>query len=454
MEGVRVKDLVRWTKGRLSSGTKEEEISSISIDSRTLKKGDFFVPLKGESFDGHNFIDEALKKGAKGFLTESQIPNPKSQIPKEKVIIVVKDTRKALGDIALGYRKLFSIPLIAISGSAGKTMTREMTASLLSTNFSVLKSPRNFNNDIGLPLTLFQIKKGKEVVIVEIGVSKKGEMKRLCEIASPNFGLITAIYPAHLGFFKSQKELASEKGKLLNYLDKGAFLNQDSRYFSILSQRCPVKFRTFGVKRRADFFATQITISEKGIKFLLNDKLPIFLPVPASFLVYNVLGAIAIAKEFGIADKKIQKTLSSFSPLSQRFSLSSFNGIRIVDDTYNANPISFRMAVKELKRFSAKRRIVVAGEMRELGRFKRRAHYNLGRFLSKNSDLIFIIGEGAREIYEGAKDEGLSHTFFYKEKEEAGKRLKRMIRKGDLILIKGSRAAKLEEICSIISSIH
>ncbi len=454
MERVKIKDIVKWTKGNLRSGEREEKISSISIDSRTLKKGDFFIPLKGENFDGHNFIDEALRKGARGFLMETQNSKLKTQNFKDKVVIQVENTRRALGDIALCYRKLFSIPLIAITGSAGKTMTKEMVSSLLSRKFSVLKSPGNFNNDIGLPLTLIQIDKKKEILILEMGISRKGEMERLCEIASPNFGLITAIYPAHLGFFKSQKEIALEKGKLLNCLNKEAFLNQDSRYFSTFSQRCPVKFRTFGIRKRADFFGTRITHGEKGIKFLLNDKLPIFLPVHASFLVYNALGAIAIAKEFGILDKEIQKTLSSFSPISHRFSLYSFDGVKVIDDTYNANPASFRMAVKELKRIPSKRRIVVSAEMKELGRFKEEMHYKLGKFLSKNSDILFVIGEGAREIYKGAKDGGLSHNFFYKEKREAAERLKKIIREGDLILIKGSRANKLEEICSIISSIH
>ena len=235
MESLTVEEILKFCNGHLILGDPKGRISSISLDSRNLKKNALFIAIKGERYDGHNFLKEALKNGAKGAIVKSSKFKATSKF---KILIQVTDTRKALGDIAQGYREKFRIPLIAITGSDGKTTTKELTVSILSSRFHLVKNSGNFNNEIGLPLTLFKLTKRTEVAIVELGMNRQGEIKRLSEIAEPTIGVITNIGESHQGFFKNRYGIARSKAELLAGLGKSTvILNRDSDYFSFLKRR-------------------------------------------------------------------------------------------------------------------------------------------------------------------------------------------------------------------------
>ncbi len=457
MEPLRVSEILKFCKGVLIQGNPTTTISSISLDSRKLKKNTLFIAIRGERYDGHDFLKEALEKGAKGVVVNSSYTPTYFLPPRgggkrrggKKSIIQVADTRKALGDIAKGYRRRFKIPLIAITGSDGKTTTKELSAALLSSRFHLIKSPGNFNNEIGVSLTLFKLKKKNDLAIVELGMNKPGEIKRLSEIAKPAMGVITNIGDAHQGFFKSKYGIAQSKAELFESLGKApVILNRDSPYFSFLREKAKGRVISFGIKKKSDFQAKDVVVLASGIEFKVNN-LPIRLPLLGYFNVYNVLVAIALAKEFGISDQRIKKALQNFKPLPHHFQLIKLKKFQVIDDTYNANPFAFKKAIEQLRIMKTKgRRVIIAGEMKELGDYSKKAHYSLGRFIAQSKvDLLVTIGELTKEIGKGASQAGFrKENIFHCESNEEVVKSKELFLPDDLILVKGSRAAHLEEV--------
>jgi len=465
METLSVAEILGWTKGRLLQGNPKTVISSISLDSRKLKKNSFFIAIRGEKYDGHNFLKEAFERGAKGAIIDSKF-TPTYFLPPllrfakqngggglrrggKKILIQVADTRKALGDIAAGYRKRFKIPLIAITGSDGKTTTKELAAHLLSSRFRLVKNPGNFNNEIGLSLTLFKLKKGIEVALVEMGMNKPGEIKRLSEIAMPTLGVITNVGQAHQGFFKDKQGIARAKAELLGSLSKGtAILNKDNQFFPFLKKRAKGKVITFGIKKKSDFQAREISSVSQGIKFKVNN-LKLKLPLFGYFNVYNILAAIAVAKEFKISNQEIKKVLRNFKPLPHHFQLIKLRKFCLIDDTYNGNPLAFREAIEELARMKTEgRRVVIASEMKELGKFSRKEHYLVGKFIAQSKiDFLVTIGKLAKEIGKGASQAGFrKENILHCQSNEEVVKSKKIFLPGDLILVKGSHACHLEGV--------
>ncbi|MCK4244043.1 MAG: UDP-N-acetylmuramoyl-tripeptide--D-alanyl-D-alanine ligase [Candidatus Omnitrophica bacterium] len=453
MESLTISEILKFCHGVLIQGNPTATISSIFLDSRKIEKNSLFIAIRGERHDGHDFLKEALEKGAGGAIVESSTTRkrvPRVQSLKFKILIQVGDTRKALGDIARAYRRKFKIPLIAITGSDGKTTTKELAAHLLSSHFHLVKSPGNFNNEIGLPLTLFKLKKKNDLAIVELGMNKPGEIKRLSEIAKPTVGVITNIGNAHQGFFKSKYGIAQAKAELFESLGEApVILNKDSPYFPFLKRRAKGRVISFGIKKKSDFWARDILFFSSGTEFKVNG-MEIRLPLLGYFNVYNVLCAIALAKEFGISNQEIKKALQNFKPLPHHFQLIKLKRFRLIDDTYNSNPFAFEKVIEQLLMMKTSgRRVIIAGEMKELGKFSKKAHYSIGKFIAQSKvDFLVTVGKLAKEIGKGAYKTGLirKKNILHCQSNEEVVKSKKLFLPGDLILIKGSRAAHLEEI--------
>jgi len=470
MEPIKVEEILVWTRGKLEHGNRSGVIRSICTDTRTLSAGDFFIPLSGQNFDGHNFIPAAARKGASGSLFSPKNFSPTTitkHLPSgggDFILIEVPDTRQSLLTIAGNYRKRFRIPVIAITGSSGKTTTKDLIAKILSGSLPphalsggsyVLANAGSFNNEIGLPLSLLNLNRSHRFAVLELGMNHPGEIDLLSRTARPTCGLITNIGSAHLGFFPNRKDLAAAKAELLTHLKNGlAVLPADDHFLPFFSS-FPVKKKvTFGLRQTADYFPEKIVISQKGISFWLCGKgkrpLPLSVPLFGLFNLKNVLAACALTLELGIEKEVLSEQISSFKTPDHRFQITQKNGIFFVDDTYNANPASFREALADFYRLTDRnRKIVVAGSMAELGRFSRASHLALGHFLAKlNPNLLLLMGPEKKTVRAGAIRAGLadSRIRVAKDSPAAARILKKRLRAGDSVFLKGSRFLKMEEI--------
>lgn len=466
-----IKEILDATKGRLFSGDIETEITGVSIDSRTIKTGDLFIAIKGSRFDGHNFINEALSRGAAAVIVQkgsglraqgwgqnlfTQSPEPRAQsdfISHLAHIIEVPDTIIALGDLACYHRKRFSIPIIGITGSCGKTTTKEMVAHILSTaQYNILKNEGTQNNQIGIPLTLLKLNADCEVAILEFGSNHPGEIKYLAEVASPTMGLITNIGPSHLEFFGDIEGVLHEKWSLIQLLPKDglAVLNGDDPFL-----RCLPQSKTFGIENECDIMAVIISYSKCGLKFSvrlspsLNTRYSTFdvvLNLLGRHSIYNALAAIGITSSFELDYQLIQTAFRSFIPVQMRLIPTQVNGFTILDDTYNCNPLSMQAALQTLADYPTNgKRILVVGDMLELGDKAHDYHRQIGRMASAfGIDIIVAVGKLCAAIEEAAK--------VYESQEEAAQYLLECVESGDTVLVKGSRAMKMEKIIDALSS--
>ncbi|NQT75334.1 MAG: UDP-N-acetylmuramoyl-tripeptide--D-alanyl-D-alanine ligase [Candidatus Omnitrophica bacterium] len=449
-----VKDILKATKGRLLSSAKQEEdmLTGVSTDTRRLKGGELFVAIKGERFDGHNFILDAVSRGAGGILVqEGCITNSNFKIPDISFISVL-DSIKALGSIANLHRSRFEVPLIGITGSNGKTTTKEMIAAILSKRFSVLKNFGTENNHIGVPLTLMRLRPEHKVAVLEMGANHLGEIRRLSEVARPTMAVITNIGPSHLEYLKDTKTVLKAKCEILEYLDKdkGAkvVLNADDELLD--SVKTKLKTITFGLDKAYDFYADKLNLEPDGINFRLNGKHEISLGVVGRHNVYNVLGAIAASWDFGVTIDEIREALSEFRVPNMRMEVKRIGDIRIINDSYNSNPLSMKTAIESLKDITTKgRKILVAGDMLELGNLAGRFHHLVGRQAAESGiDLIVAVGKLAEHVSKGAQEAGMNEKkikLCNLTKEACGA-VANLIKKGDTILVKGSRAMKMEQI--------
>ena len=444
MEKVKISDIVKWTEGVLENSKSDFLIRGISTDTRKLKKGEVFVALKGENFDGHDFVEEAFTKGAICAVVKENFNLP------GKTLIKVKDTLKGLGDIAKGYRKRFNLKVIGITGSDGKTTTKEIVGKILSSKYNTVVSEKSYNNQIGLPLTLFKLSPNTEFCVVEMGMNRKGEIDYLSQIALPSIGVITNIGYAHIGFFKNRKEIAEAKSELLKNLKKGGFklLNFDSPFFDYLKRKGECRTISFGLKDGADYQAFIDRINKNSFTFNIknlkgNFKMNFWNP---SFIYSGIIGII-LGIKFGIPLDKIKKILAGFKPLAGRSNIIDTGKITIIDESYNSNPNSLKWAIYYFAKREGKRKILIVGDMAELGKYSYIFHLNIGRYLNKLPiDLIITYGEKSSIIGKGIKDKERVRSF--DNLSEIEEFLKKNIRSGDVILVKGSRIMGMERIVS------
>jgi UDP-N-acetylmuramoyl-tripeptide--D-alanyl-D-alanine ligase len=453
-----LEEVLKATGGRLLQGEEKTSFRGISTDSRTVAEGELFIALKGERFDGHHFAIEALKKRAGGvIIEEDKIRDIRWNGYRPSAVIAVKDALHALGDIARERRRKFGTPVVALTGSNGKTTTKDMISACLETTFPVLKTKGNLNNLIGLPLTLLNLTEQERIVVLEMGMNVPGEIRRLTEIAEPDVGLITNIEKVHLEGMGSLERVREEKGELFRRMkqDGTILVNQDDPRVIDLASEFRGQKITFGINHPAEVMAKEIRLhGAGGTSFTLMMEgvtMEITLPLLGRHFVPNALSAIASASLFGIELEKVKEALENLQPFPMRMEvLRPKEGVTLINDAYNANPRSMELALEILSEMKGKgRAIAVLGDMLELGDFSVEAHQHIGQRVKELSiDFLLALGEEAPVLVESAIRHGLnsekariveSHT-------EAISILKKMVRDGDWILVKGSRRMGMEKI--------
>lgn len=471
----RVDELLEATQGKLIQGKRDIKVRDISIDSRTIRRGEAFIAIKGNNFDGHNFMGEAIRKGAKAIVIQNSIPpfiKRAGQNSKNIPVIAVKETTKALGDIARFRRKKFNIPVIAVTGSNGKTTVKEMIAWILSKKFCVLKNEGTKNNQIGLSLTLLNLKSHHDIAVLEIGTNHPGEIEYLTNLCLPNIGIITNIGTSHLEYLCSLKGVLKEKYALIKNLKEPyiAILNADDSLLKDKLARRPKRafakasarrfVLAFGVKNRCDFFARGIKSNPQvyrwtfpKLEFKVNKKYKFTLKTLGYYNIYNALAAIAVARIFGMDYKDISYRLATFDFPKARFIFTELNNIRFIDDTYNSNPVSLKEALDVLEGLKTKgRKILVMGDMLELGSHSKLFHCQIGRNILGVCDVFVGVGKLSKLAADAAKAAGFDNEniFTCETSYQARDTLFKMIsfKKDDIVLVKGSRLMRMEEILS------
>jgi UDP-N-acetylmuramoyl-tripeptide--D-alanyl-D-alanine ligase len=453
-----LEEVLKVTRGSLIQGGASTFFRGVSTDSRTVAEGDLFVALKGPRFDGHHYALEALGKRAGGVLIEEdKVGDIRWNGDRSKAVIAVKDTLSALGDIARDWRRKQGIPLVALTGSNGKTTTKEMIAACLETTFPVLKTKGNLNNLIGVPLTLLTLTERERVAVLEMGMNAPGEIRRLTEIAEPDVGLITNIQMVHLEGLGNLERLKEEKGELFRRMrrDGTILVNQDDPRVMDLASHYPGQKITFGTEHAADVMAKEIRLrGARGTSFTLlleGEAMEVRLPLLGKHFVPNALSAVAIACLFGVEVRQIKEALEKFQPFPMRMEVVPLKGgTTLINDAYNANPYSTELALETLAEAKGKgRAIAVLGDMLELGSFTQEAHEQVGKKVSELSiDFLLALGEEASTVVQSAIRHGfpMKRVRVVENHSEAISLLREMIQDGDWILIKGSRRMAMEKI--------
>ena len=430
----------------------------VCSDSRQLHGGELFIPLRGPNFDGHDFIKEAMAKGAAGSLVQSgRLESTGGNPWPGKFFVLVRDVLQALGDLAHSWRRRHSVQVVAITGSNGKTTTKEMTACILVGKFNVLKTEGNWNNLIGLPLSLLKLAPVHEVAVMEMGMNVPGEIRRLKAIAEPQVSMISNIGHSHLEFLENLEGVARAKGELWEAVGEKDWIAvnvDDPRVVQLASSaRCQKK--TFGILRKADIYAEELCLERgKGIRFSLNvdgEKRPVQLNAFGSHNVSNALAAAALAIILGVGLEEIAAGLEEFWPLAGRGKILRLGReVRVLDDSYNANPNSLQATVSAFGEMKGENRgLLVMGDMLELGRTSSAEHEKIGKELaSMGLAYLIFLGGKARHMAEGACAAGVKEKSVLAAQtyEEVLTFLGKNVKNGDWILVKGSRAMKMERI--------
>lgn len=423
----------------------------VSTDTRTVQPGSLFIALIGERFDGHAFIQQAVEQGAAGVIVSCS----ESKLPPEAAVFVVSDTRKALQDLAHFHRERFAIPVIAITGSNGKTTTKDMTGAVLQAARQVLKTAGNFNNEIGLPLTLLQLTAQHEAAIVEMGMRGLGQIAELAVIARPTIGIITNVGETHMELLGSLDNIAKAKAELAQALpsDGWLILNADNPYVYAMRKQTAAQVVTFGLSAEADVVATDIVTQDGRVAFTCcwqDRSIHIELPVPGRHNVYNALAAIAAGGVIGLSAEEICSGLASFTTGSMRFCVEQKGSYRVINDAYNASPMSMAAALATLAEVTSGRRIAVLGDMLELGSAAEAAHRRVGcQAAEAGVAVVVALGELSRHLAAAAKQAGVPEVVWCADHTEAKRALMQLIQPGDTILFKGSRGMRMETVMEI-----
>jgi UDP-N-acetylmuramoyl-tripeptide--D-alanyl-D-alanine ligase len=423
-----------------------------SIDSRTLNPGDLFIAIAGEHFDGHDYVQAALEKGAVGAIVEAG-----KKVEGDPLrLLQVEDSLKALQLLGAAARRLWGKPLLAVTGSAGKTTTKEILAHILATRFRVMKSSGNLNNHIGLPLQLLKLEAEHDLGVVEMGMNHAGEIRALGELAHHDLAVVTAVAPVHLEFFGSLAEIARAKYEIIETLHPGgvAVLNADDDYVCQFGRDFKGKVVTFGIKRSADVSANKVKLNgAEGSTFDLvvgSVGEPVTFPLVGEHNIYNALAAAAAAMERGISPSQAAAALSNIAPPDKRGQVLHLNGATIINDCYNSNPRALEAMIDTLASMKAERRILVVGEMLELGPTAEALHRECGKHAAeKKIDMVIGVRGMARAVAEAACGSG-TQAQFVETPEQAGEWLTRNLRKGDAVLLKASRGVKLERALEML----
>jgi UDP-N-acetylmuramoyl-tripeptide--D-alanyl-D-alanine ligase len=455
-----VDEILKATGGELLCGNQDQTqgFEKVSIDSRNISPKDLFVAIVGDVHDGHRFANDVVNQGVGGLVVAKdktgELPISGWQA-RHVACVAVPDTLRALGDLAAFHRSRNDVAVVAITGSNGKTTTRQMTAEVVAQKFSTLSTIGNYNNQIGVPLTLLKLAPEHAWAVVELGTNSPGEIARLAQICSPDIGVITNIGPAHLEGLGSLEGVMREKGQLVDHLKTGgrAVLNADDRRVSKIADRTEKDVLLFGLAKNAAIRATAVQEKISGISFSLDlprERLTVDLKVPGQFMVINALAAAAVGHPLELSAAEIKSGLETFKPAWGRMNIfETASGIHIIDDTYNANPDSMQAAITTLNALRTNNRSVfVAGDMLELGARTESLHKQVGAWAAMaNIDKMMVTGEFATAVISGAVDAKMNRDdIFTGSRGEILNALKDSLRPGDWVLIKGSRGARMDTV--------
>lgn len=449
---ITIEQIVKAVNGTLIRGTGKGEIEGVSIDSRKVTPKDVFFPLLGENHDAHVFIPEVVEKGCSAVVVskEPELPAAKDTVH----VILVKDTTKALQDLAAYYLSLFELKKVGVTGSTGKTTTKEMLYWILSEKYQTARNIGNFNNHIGLPLTIFTLEKGTEAAVFEMGMSEFGEIDLLADLVRPDIGIITNIGASHIENLGSRENILKAKLEITNYFqsDNILIVNEDLELLSKEKTKGNYRLITAGSTGRSSFILSNIRDhGEDGIEFAVEHKgeLQDFrLFVPGRHNAYNGVLAVAAAACLGISMKEAAEGLKKMVITDKRLNIKGKNGMKIIDDTYNASPDSMRAAIDVLISTIGVRKIAILGDMFELGEKTKQFHYEIGQYAGEQGvDLVIAVGSLARHIAEGALTKlEKNKVIHYETKELLMKDIGSMISSGDVILLKGSRGMAMDQV--------
>lgn len=456
---LRIEDLVKLKDCQIINKNilQTQEFGGVSIDSRSCRSNDLFFAIKGEKRDGHSFLNDVFKKGLSAAVVEKKWYKQYGDNNKNKAYVVVNNTTKALGELARNYRRKFLIPVLAVAGSNGKTTTRDMIVSVLSKRYKVLKTENNLNNQYGVPLTLFRLRKKHNFCVIEMGTNHFGEIKYLCNVAEPQFGVITNIANEHLQFFKNINGVADAEGELIDYIKNTYgtfFLNKDDYY---IKRRIGGRFKhyfSYASKNSADVRGKVINynrfyprVSVRYGKLSFNE----ILKVIGSQSFYSVLCAAAIGFYFEVPFGELTGALTKFRIITKRRNeLFKRNGFWIIDDTYNSNPDSVYVALENFEKYHLKAEIhIVLSDMLELGKRSGEEHFNVGRKIHKlGFKNLYTYGTESYNTYLGAK--GIKNNFYFIDKNTLIEFLRYRLKKNDVVFIKGSHSMKMDEVVDAI----
>src|SRR5689334_7540271 len=457
MNPLSISQIAKLAEATLESGDGKVSVERISTDSRTIKKGELFVALRGESFDGHKFIEDAAKAGAAGAIVD---PTWKGKPASKFAIIRAEDTLLAYQALAANYRKSLALKVLCITGSNGKTSTKDFAASVLARKFRVAKTQGNFNNHVGLPRTILDATSQDQVAVWEIGMNHPGEVAPLAKIAAPDAAIITNVGVAHIEFMGSREAIAQEKGMLAEAVtpEGTVILNADDPFSEGISKRTRARVVFAGINNGV-LRATDVEQTPAGSEFTILEgahRCRGQLSVPGLHMVQNAMLAVAAGRAFGVPLEECAIGLATAPLTKARLQIKEVSGVQFLDDSYNANPDSMKAALRTLIELGADgKRIAVLGEMRELGAESQRGHEEVGQEAAAlGVDQLIGIGEMGEVIANAAKKAGLEKSGAVGSTSEAAALLSDVVEPGDLVLVKGSRAARTEEVIQHFASSH
>ncbi len=455
MRRCTLEEVARLSGGRLIKGDPALPVDRLHTDTRTLAAGDCFVALQGDRFDGHAFVREVKSRGAVAALVSNRLL---SDLPEDLGLVEVPDTLEALQRFATTYRKLLPVRTIGVTGSSGKTSTKELIAAVLRTKFKTKATEGNLNNHIGVPLTLLKLDEGDEFGVVEMGMNHPGEIAELARMAAPDIGVISSIGPAHIEFFANQAAIADEKAELIEALPASgaAILHSEDAWSRAIASRTSARVIWVGGGVESTWRAEEVHVTAAGISFQLHhggESTPVHLPVFNRVMVGNALLAAAVGGEVGLSLAEIARGLETVKLPGARMQVVETGGAWIINDAYNANPASMKAALIALKEFpGARRRVAVLGSMGELGQHAPELHREVGSFAAQQGvEFLIAVGPHAEAYVVGAIRAGLRTVARVLDAEEAAVALTAVMQEGDAVLVKGSHFMGLEKLVESIA---
>lgn len=454
---IKVDDILKVTNGKLITGNENYECNEFCRDTREIKGGEIYIGLVGEKTNGGIFFEEALQKGASGVIIENiEISNEQKEKYKDKIIILVDNTLEAIQKIASLKRDLYkdNFPLVAITGSVGKTSTKDMIYNVINQKYKTLKTEGNYNNHIGVPLTLLRLK-NHEAAVVEMGMNHLGEISKLTNIAKPTLCVITNIGTSHIGNLGSRENILKAKLEILEgNSQKEIVINNDNdllhKFYN--EQKDEINIITYGIEEQSDIYASNIILKNESSRFICHigkEEEEITVPVGGIHFVYNALCAATVGNKLGLNKEQIKKGIETFELTKKRMDIDVLkNGVKIINDSYNASFESMKASIENLSKYD-NRKIAVLGDMFELGEYAEEFHKKVGEEVAKNNiDILICTGENSKYITKQAYINGMKNEniYYFESKDEIIEKLEEIMKKDDIILVKASNGMRFSEI--------